>query len=217
MTAVVRSRSPRGEGDRLREEILAATQRLLMETGSAEAVSIRAVARAVGVTSPAIYRHFEDKDRLLLEACREKFQDLQVALEAAEPQKVPVGERMLVMGRSYIDFALENPESYRIMFMTRFDMSAQHFAEEMMGDRCFMILLDSVTDLIDAGLVRPELADKGALHVGGLFWASIHGLASLLIAKPGLPWPDREQLITDLLHATVRGIQVAPKPSRRRS
>jgi AcrR family transcriptional regulator len=217
MTAVVRSRSPRGEGDRLREEILAATQRLLMETGSAEAVSIRAVARAVGVTPPAIYRHFEDKDRLLLEACREKFQDLQGALEAAEPEKVPIGERMLVMGRSYIEFGLAHPESYRIMFMTHFDTSAQPLAEEMMGDPCFRMLLDTVSELIDAGLVRPELAEKGPLHVGGLFWASIHGLASLFIAKPGLPWPDREQLVTDLLHATVRGIQVEPKASRRRS
>jgi AcrR family transcriptional regulator len=216
MSLAIRSRSPRGEGDRLREEILAATQKLLMETGSAEAVSIRAVSRAVGVTPPAIYRHFEDKDRLLLEACREKFQDLQVALEAAEPEKVPIGERMLVMGRSYIDFALAHPESYRIMFMSRFDLPAQKFSEEMMGDACFRMLLDTVTDLIDAGWVRPELAEKGPLHVGGMFWASIHGLSSLFIAKPGLPWPDREQLITDLLDATIRGIQVS-KPSRKRS
>ena len=62
-----RPRLPKGEGRQLRDEILVATERLLLETGSAQAVSIRAVADAVGVTPPSIYRHFADKTALIFE------------------------------------------------------------------------------------------------------------------------------------------------------
>ena len=86
-----------------------------------------------------------------------------------------------------------------------------------MGDPCFRMLLDTVSELIDAGLVRPELAEKGPLHVGGLFWASIHGLASLFIAKPGLPWPTASSSSPTCSTPPCDGIQVAPKASRRRS
>ena len=65
----VRARLPRGEGALLREEILRATDELLIETASEEAVSIRAVAAKVGVTAPSIYRHFEDKDALMFAVC----------------------------------------------------------------------------------------------------------------------------------------------------
>ena len=60
-----RRRAPRGSGDQLREEILDATTELLLKTGEAKAVSIRAVSQLVGVTPPSIYLHFADKDALL--------------------------------------------------------------------------------------------------------------------------------------------------------
>src|SRR5690348_11951499 len=71
--ARARTRAPKGHGDQLRDEILEAAEALLIETGSSEAVSIRAVADRVGVTPPSIYRHFEDKTELLVEVCRLEF------------------------------------------------------------------------------------------------------------------------------------------------
>ena len=64
-----RSRSRRGEGETLRADLLTATERLMIEAGSADAVSIRAIADAVGVTPPSIYLHFPDKDSLILAVC----------------------------------------------------------------------------------------------------------------------------------------------------
>ena len=78
-----RQRARKGEGELLREEILEATERLLLETGSEELVSIRAVARATGVTAPSIYRHFEDKTHLLFEVCARHFAMLDEVLQAA--------------------------------------------------------------------------------------------------------------------------------------
>ncbi len=206
MTAPHRPRSRRGEGALLRAEILDAAKDLLAETASEDAVSIRAVAQRVGVTPPSIYRHFADKDRLLLEVCHESFDRFAAALEGPAAAADPI-ERIAALGRAYVEYAVDFPEHYRIMFMARFELSAQEYAEEMIRDEStFGILLRTSQDLIDAGLIRPDLADRGALHVGILFWSAVHGLASLFVAKPGLPWPDREQLVEDLVDVAVAGI-----------
>jgi AcrR family transcriptional regulator len=62
--AASRRRARKGEGELLREEILDAAEALLIEKGHPDAVSIRAVAARVGVSPPAIYLHFADKDEL---------------------------------------------------------------------------------------------------------------------------------------------------------
>jgi AcrR family transcriptional regulator len=206
-TPTVRPRSRRGEGERLREEILAAAETLLVETASEDAVSIRAVAQAVGVSPPSIYRHFADKDMLLLEVCRHSFTHFNAALEEALSSDCPVEQQMFDLGHAYIRYAREFPEHYRIMFMARFELSAQAYAEEMVAaDSSFGLLLQVSQELIDSGRVRPEIAERGALHVGILFWSAVHGLASLLVAKPGLPWPDPTALEDDILAAILRGI-----------
>ena len=78
-----RSRSRRGEGEPLRDEILAAAERLIVETGNEDAVSIRAIADAVGVTPPSIYLHFPDKDPLILAVCERHFETFDALIEEA--------------------------------------------------------------------------------------------------------------------------------------
>jgi AcrR family transcriptional regulator len=205
-STTVRPRSRRGEGERLREEILAAAESLLVETASEDAVSIRAVAQAVGVSPPSIYRHFADKDMLLLEVCRHSFTHFNAALEEALGAD-GTAEQMVELGHAYIRYAREYPEHYRIMFMARFELSAQAYAEEMVSDgSSFALLLRIAQQLIDSGRVRPEIAGRGALHVGILFWSAVHGLASLLVAKPGLPWPDTAAIEDDLIAGILRAL-----------
>jgi len=79
--AAVRTRARRGEGDLLRDEILTAAERLLVETGNEDSVSIRAIAEAVGVTPPSIYLHFPDKETLLFAVCERQFAIFREALE----------------------------------------------------------------------------------------------------------------------------------------
>ncbi len=67
----------------MRADLLAATERLMIETGSAEAVSIRAIADAVGVTPPSIYLHFPDKDSLILAVCERHFEAFDSVIEEA--------------------------------------------------------------------------------------------------------------------------------------
>ena len=71
-----RTRARRGEGERLREEILDVAEDLLVSTGDENAVSIRAIAQRVGVTPPSIYLHFADKESLLWAVCEREFRPL---------------------------------------------------------------------------------------------------------------------------------------------
>src|SRR4051812_49659681 len=82
-----RRRASRGSGEQLRAEIVAATKDLLAGGASAESVSIRAVADAVGVTSPSIYLHFADKDALIEAVVADVFHALDAAMLAAAAEQ----------------------------------------------------------------------------------------------------------------------------------
>jgi AcrR family transcriptional regulator len=100
-----------------RDEILAAGTRLLLETGDEEAVSIRAIAQAVGVTPPSIYLHFADKTELIYAICGELFRTLDHEMAAAAAGVDDPLEELRRRGRAYVRFGLENAEAYRVLFM----------------------------------------------------------------------------------------------------
>jgi AcrR family transcriptional regulator len=200
-----RPRLPKGEGRQLRAEILAATEQMLLETGSAQAVSIRGVADAVGVTPPSIYRHFADKDRLIFEVCARHFTALEDHIVAATAGVEDPVDRLAVMGRAYIEFGVANPEPYRIMFMTRADRAPVEFQGEVLVDSaCFDLLTASVQECIEAGRFRPEHTDAYRLSLG--FWARVHGLTSLLVSKPTMDWPDDPAFFEEYSDMCLRGV-----------
>jgi AcrR family transcriptional regulator len=186
-----RSRSRRGEGETLRADLLAATERLMIETGSAEAVSIRAIADAVGVTPPSIYLHFPDKDSLILAVCERHFETFDSVIEEVGRSTDDPVESLRRRGRAYVRFGLENPEPYRILFMTRNDSAQQSDVVVGAGARAFQHLVDAVQRCIDAGAFRPVDPVLAATGV----WAAVHGVTSLLISLPGFPWPDMDTLV----------------------
>ena len=207
-SATTSGRRPRlrqGEGRQLRDEILDAAEQLLLETGSAQAVSIRAVADRVGVTPPSIYRHFEDKTALIFDVCARHFTALEDFIRArCERIDDPV-DRLAALGRAYIDFGVANPEPYRIMFMTRPDIvpSAYH-GEALAESAAFRLLLGCVQAAIDAGRLRPDLHDASSVSIG--LWARVHGLTSLYVSKPDMAWPDDPAFFDDYADTCLRGI-----------
>ena len=207
-----RARARRGEGDRLRPEILAAAGRLLAEHGDENAVSIRMIADAVGVTPPSIYLHFPDKDALIEAVCEERFAAFDAALEAAAAGAADPLEALRARGRAYVRFALDNPEHYRVIFMTRHDR-AMDLAELVApgpdaraGARAFGHLVAAVTRAAEAGAIVAPNPVLTALHL----WSGFHGLVSLLISEPGFPWPDLDLLVDSLLDLHERGM--LPRP-----
>jgi len=199
-----RKRAPRGQGERLREEILAAAERLLIETGDDEAVSIRAVADAVGVTPPSIYLHFEDKNALIFAVCERQFERLdRVTEEAAAASDDPL-ESLRLRGKAYVRFGLENPEHYRILFMGKAKATPEEFDDERLRVAAsFDHLVGAVQRCMDAG----EIPHSDAFFVALGMWIAVHGLTSLLIAKPDFPWPGAEDLVDHFCSVHVAGLR----------
>jgi AcrR family transcriptional regulator len=198
-----RPRARRGEGDALREEILDATEGLLLDAGDEESVSIRAVAERVGRTSPAIYLHFPDKDTLIHSVCDRMFQRLaDISAAAQAPYDEPT-ERIRACARSYVEFAVEHPAVYRVLFMGTDDWTGEmgtldHLQESV----AFRSLYDNVANGYERGLFvgpGPELSSLG-------MWMAVHGVASLLIAKPAFAWPPIDDLVDLVVDTQLRGV-----------
>jgi AcrR family transcriptional regulator len=203
---VKRPRAPRGQGERLRDEILAAAGRLLAERGDESAVSVRMIADAVGVTPPSIYLHFADKDTLIEEVCEERFREFGEALEAAAATVTDPLEALRARGRAYVRFALDHPEQYRVIFMTRREraMSMEELSapDARAGARAFAHLVEAVRRAASAGAVTTSDPVSTAI----LLWSGFHGIVSLMISEPGFPWPDVDALVGALLDQQERGL-----------
>ncbi len=196
-----RARARRGEGEKLREQILDAASRLLVETGDEDAVSIRAVAEAVGVTPPSIYLHFADKTELIFAICERYFDELDRMSEAAAGASDDAIESMILRGRAYIRFGLENPEPYRVIFMRKpTDTPLPWQYEKIVTSSAFGHLVQAVTAAIASGRLEGD-----PMLVSISLWASVHGITSLLISKPGFPWPEIDAMIDEVLHRALFG------------
>jgi AcrR family transcriptional regulator len=198
-----RRRARRGQGEKLREEILAATERLLIRTGDMEAVSIRAVAEEVGVTPPSIYLHFADKLELVFAVCEKHFANFDRTLEEAAAGSDDPMESLYLRGQAYVGFGLEHPEEYRILFMSKPAATPEGWSNErLMGNAAFGHLVQAVERCVESGAIGPG---NPVLIASGL-WTVVHGITSLLIANRGLAWPVKE-LVDHVVGTHIAGLR----------
>jgi len=198
-----RRRAPRGQGAALRGEVLQAAMDLLRETGDEASVSLRAVAQRVGVSVPAIYLHFEDKNALLDAVCGEVFEALHVVMKEASAGAPDAFQGLRRQGIAYVRFALANPEHYRIVMMR--SNADQDMTDEIVSG-AFAHLLASVEECERLGVLEGD-----PIELGLRLWAGAHGIAALLIAKPNFPWPPVEDLVERTIHAVGLGLAVASR------
>ena len=180
---------------------------LLAETGDETAVSVRAVARRVGVSAPSIYLHFADKQALLDAVCEEVFEALHLRLRAAGEAADDPFEGLRAQGNAYVHFALENPEHYRLVMMMKHvpgDMSA----DQLIARGAFGYLVESVGRCVQEGVYA---GDPVELALG--LWAAAHGVAALLVAKPYFPWPDLDAFIDRTICMAGLGLAVGERLS----
>jgi AcrR family transcriptional regulator len=193
-----RRRAQRGGGEQLREEIVAAAKELLASAGRADDVSIRAVADAVGVTSPSIYLHFEDKNALLGAVVADVFADLDNAmLSSAEGLTEPLA-RLRAFGMAYVQFALQHQEQYRIAAM---DPCPMPLVDEVLASGAFVHFNQTVVECMNAGI----FATGDPLPITLELWSAAHGIASLMITKPFLPWGDPDVIVDRVLCGAALG------------
>src|SRR6201999_1952263 len=113
-------RNARGQGTRLADDIVRGALALVERTGSDEAVTLRAVAREVGIAAPSIYAHFADRDAIIMAAVAQVFDELTDAVKAAQAavSNDPV-DRLLAGCQAYLDYGLGHPARYGLLFSLR--------------------------------------------------------------------------------------------------
>jgi AcrR family transcriptional regulator len=193
-----RERSARGEGARLRDELIDAASDLIAESG-VEAASLRAVARRAGVSAPSVYLHFDDLEALIQAVVERRFRDLLAYIEAGiaeAPEDQPV-ERLRAGARGYVRFALDHPGHYRVLFDSSVETLDEQ-AEDAASDT-FGTLVEGIARCQGAGMARPGDPFERAAAT----WAAMHGLVMLRLTKPGFPWPPVEGLLDDVLTGLV--------------
>lgn len=163
-----------------RQRAVAAAMRLFAEHGY-EAVTMRALGGALGVSAMTSYRYLAGKGELFVLVRAEAFRRFADALEAALARApADPAARLYELKRAYIAFALAQPDAYRIMFEVRGAAAAPGPASHELtaqSRRAFACLHDSVRAAVTHGSLEGD-----ALTHAHLFWASTHGLISLHFA-----------------------------------
>ena len=204
---------PYHHGD-LRATLLAAAGRWLDEQG-AEALTLRELARAAGVSHAAPYHHFASRDELLAGVAEIAFDRLADALAAAAAAP-DAGRALLDIGEAYVRAALAHPAQFRLMFGPLLARKAEHAGLRRAAERAFTALLDAATRWS---------AERG-LEIALAGWSLSHGAANLAIdgAFGSLPIaPAQARRLARLDAGTlVRGMVAGllqlddpPKPRRR--
>jgi AcrR family transcriptional regulator len=197
----------------LRTDILDAARQLFIKNGY-EATSIRGIATKVGASPGILYHYFQDKQDILAHLVREAFTVLESRLTAIQTDDASIKDRLRRGLRAYIDFGLQNPHQYAMLWMkpeTWEGSERVHLAFMEDGMRTFACLLRISRDAIDAGILRPELTDERELAQA--LWVSIHGLVSAQIGARNFPFVERERLIERQLDVLMHGVLRAGRRS----
>ena len=199
----------------LRAAILAAAQTEFDGHGY-ENFSLRRVAERIGYSPTTIYLYFRNKDELLLETVKSGFAAFDLAIQnAAQTSDQPL-RQLEALGRAYLEFGIDNPTLYRLMFMQPSDfhlfprlLGSGTPAQELEGEIenaqrviAQVLLVDAVT----RGIERGELRAGDARMLADALWASVHGLVSLS-ASPLMEPRHARRVAAPLLQTVIEGLK----------
>lgn len=210
--ATATGRKRRGEGHTRRDEILHAAKELFLEQGY-DSTTIRKIADRVGISAPALYLYFRDKEALMLALCDQTFGHLIEAIDEIERTVAEPLERVRHFGEAYARFGLTHPDEYRLIFMgAHIPESLRKIGHRMPTDDptrpgvggalVFSRLVAILKQVEASGVELRYPADTCA----ELCWMGIHGVVAAMIMKPDFPWSNRDLLIEGMLDIVAKGI-----------
>lgn len=205
--------TPYHHGD-LRNALVSASAELA-ELGGPAAVTVRAAARATGVTATAAYRHFSGHEELLAAVCdlagQVLFEAMNSAMREVADRSDPVTTaiaRLATAGRAYIAFAEREPG----LFRTAFSPTEATPHKDVVDDPIFALIGENLDILSDSGFMDPRQRTGAEFTV----WAAVHGLATLMVDGPlsDLDADERESAVRRMVAAVFRGCATGPNAGR---
>ena len=192
----------------LRERILATACELVLRKGFAE-LSIRKLADAIGYAPGTIYLYYKNRDEIVREICLQGFAELFEQMKSAA-NVVDPRERLVALLRAYANFAVHNPETYRLSFMEdpkfteKILRSAPLEREGGPGWQAYGAVVKALRDLKQSGkIARAE--DENLL--AEVLWTGVHGVVSLKLIYPAFPTNSTEVLVNKMIQTLLNGLR----------
>lgn len=197
-TELPRTQNLRGEGGRLRQDLLRAALQLV-DAGGFGSLTLRGVSRGAGVSAPAVYRHFTDLQDLMAAVVARCFQELIEQICMARDGADDARARLLASAEGYLRYAETFPGRYAVLFGRASAPggpdAAPVYDPTGASERAFTILVDAVTDCLHAA----EISAGPATEIAITIWVGLDGFANLRAQRPHFPWPPPDTLLQRLV------------------
>ena len=188
--------------DGLKREIMDAAREMFVSEGF-ERVSMRKIAEKINYSPTTIYLYFDDKADLLHQICGRTFKQLAQRVVGIWASTNDPIEKLRLGLKAYIQFGLEHPDEYELVFISPLPSSKKEEFQLSSGGAAFDTLRVSVTECVKAGLLRQREVET----IAQVLWTGIHGVTSLLIKHKGFPFIRQETLIENVLDTLIAGIK----------
>ena len=186
--------------------ILEAAARILSEEGM-EALSMRKIGRAVGVSQAAIYRHYKDKETLVQAVVGSGYTGIVSILESVSASSRDLDEFLKRALEGYVNWALSDPGTFKAIALREGGPAAGQVNSLSPGivakRRTFQILVGRLEEGMKAGIVEranPEILAQA-------LWMSVFGIAARLVLEPEVPAAHRKRLVEAAATMIARGVK----------
>jgi len=193
----------------LREALILQTSMIISEEGQ-EIVTMRELARRLGVSRTAPYRHFEDKDALLAAVARRGFQRMNlIMLRVFETHQDKPLQQFRYLIAYYLSFAARSKGHYALMFGPIFQQRRRYPRLAEAADETFAIL----AQVISLCQAREQMIASDPAVLAHIVWASLHGMASLHLDEPGDPDEQAKEKIRLTFETLISGLKPRAVPA----
>lgn len=195
----------RSSGPERIQEILDVSQKLFLSHG-VENVTTRLIASEIGISQPALYKHFSSKQEILDRLVNQVFGELTQRLMELDGRREKWLEQSIA---AYIRFGLNHPDEFRLAFLvmrkpTDVPKNGEPTELQKLRRTSFHILEEHVRAGIEEGWIRNDLGSSHA--VSQCLWAAMHGIVALRLTRVRFPWEDLEKQIQLQTEILMRGI-----------
>ncbi len=202
----VAARTPRGQGERLRERLLDAGVEIVTEHGDESHLTIRAVTKRTGVSPTAFYLHFPTREEFVSALRRRGFEEFRALVAEAAATGGDPAAQLQAAGLGYMRFARERPNIYALIFNPDDPTEHEEWDPDAPGPGSFEDLMARIAAYLDhAGAERADVK-----HLALAMWTGLHGYVTLRYAPAQkMDWPTDEEFAAQLTEAwlgpAVRG------------